>query len=50
MRNTLLAYITLTSLTALSLALVFAQGGAVTTLEQAPKDGAIAMPKEKWTQ
>jgi len=32
-------------------ALVLAQGGAATTvIEQAPKDRAIAMPKEKWTQ
>ena len=51
MRNTLLAYITLTALAGMSGALVFAQGGAATTvLEQAPKDRAIAMPKEKWTQ
>src|SRR4030095_11516753 len=51
MRNTLLATITLAALGAMSGALVFAQGGAaMTVLEQAPKDRAIAMPKEKWTQ
>ena len=51
MRNTLLAYITLAALTGMCGALVLAQGGAATTvIEQAPKDRAIAMPKEKWTQ
>src|SRR4030095_16347837 len=51
MRNTVFGYVTLAALAGMSGALMFAQGGAGTTIiEQAPKDHVIAIPKEKLAQ